>query len=142
MARRTGGRGQREEVQHVIHARPRHALALLPPGPNAVRRAQRPLPTPTSGAASYEALRGRALLPPEPAAAASPSSGAHRVIRPPHVAHFGLQGRASSPALPAAAQTLHLIPGDFNLSGRSLVLRELGRRNPWPARLNEVSLLA
>jgi len=52
-----------------------------------------------------------------PRAAAMPplSASAPPGYWPPHVAHFGLQGRASSPALPAAAPSYTPKSGDITL---------------------------
>lgn len=102
MAREKRAEAAKKRIQHGSTQRPRHALVPLPPGPNTVRRVRKPLPTPTGGSASYGALCGRVFIPLHPPLcplSTSASSG----YWPPHVAHFGLQGRASSPALPAAA---------------------------------------
>jgi len=102
VAREKRAEAAEKRIQHGSTQRPRHALVLLPPGPNTVRRVRKPLPTPTGGSASYGAPCGRVFIPLHPPLcplSTSASSG----YWPPHVAHFGLQGRASSPALPAAA---------------------------------------
>ena len=123
MAREKRAEAAEKRIQHGSTQRPRHALVLLPPGPNTVRRVRKPLPTPTGGSASYGAPCGRVFIPLHPPLcplSTSASSG----YWPPHVAHFGLQGRASSPALPAAAGNT-FSPGNITFVAFIVVIRSL-----------------